>query len=371
MLDSTQQEMFERAISTKEHLFNAGYAGTGKTFVAVEIYNHFKKEGLSIAAITPTNKAAQVLRSRGIQAQTLHSFCYKTRIKRGEGGKIISYEFKHRMDFDDFNESDIPDLIIIDEASMIGEDLYNDIARFDCPQVYFGDPFQLPPVKKQQYFGDVMLPDLELTEIHRTAADNPVLKFAEAVRKLKEPWPEEYGFPIIGMHSPDGMKLLDNPEIQWICWTNKTRNSINKIIRNKKKFTGLLQIGERIMCLDNKKGFYNGGFYTLTKIRFDGDNYWECEVMTEDNKFREVLISKKIFEVAMFGEEKSVRYPKKALNFDYSYCITAHKAQGSEWESIAVVDERWMMARMEPLFSDKWFYTAITRTRDNLYIVRK
>jgi hypothetical protein len=48
---------------------------------------------------------------------------------------------------------------------------------------------------------------------------------------------------------------------------------------------------------------------------------------------------------------------------DYGYVITCHKAQGSEWENVMIMEY--------PTYMDikglRWLYTAITRTSKNLY----
>lgn len=52
---------------------------------------------------------------------------------------------------------------------------------------------------------------------------------------------------------------------------------------------------------------------------------------------------------------------------DFGWCITAHKAQGSEWESVAVLSER--MRWDSPADRNRWLYTAITRAADSLLLL--
>src|SRR5690606_12714869 len=72
-------------------------------------------------------------------------------------------------------------LVIIDECSMVDEQMGKDLESFGVKILVLGDPFQLPPVKGQGYFTDAQ-PDFLLTEIHRQAADNPIIRLATDVR---------------------------------------------------------------------------------------------------------------------------------------------------------------------------------------------
>ena len=56
------------------------------------------------------------------------------------------------------------------------------------------------------------------------------------------------------------------------------------------------------------------------------------------------------------------------FDFAYAYAITTHKAQGSEWDKVLVVEERFPFDKEEHI---KWLYTAITRAKERLVIIRK
>ena len=65
------------------------------------------------------------------------------------------------------------------------------------------------------------------------------------------------------------------------------------------------------------------------------------------------------------------------LEATFAYCLTAHKAQGSEWQDVVVFDQRSLIRKVaenDPRgalspdeFARRWTYTAITRARKNLY----
>ena len=84
--------------------------------------------------------------------------------------------------------------LAIDEASMIDESFASDMLSFEIPLLICGDPGQLPPVKGKAYF--MSDPDFELTEIHRQAADNPILKLAYFLRTGGDYQEESFGIPV-------------------------------------------------------------------------------------------------------------------------------------------------------------------------------
>jgi hypothetical protein len=57
-------------------------------------------------------------------------------------------------------------------------------------------------------------------------------------------------------------------------------------------------------------------------------------------------------------------------DFDYAYCLTAHKAQGSEYDKVAVFDERRSMRHSSHSDRQRWFYTSITRAKEKVLVVR-
>src|SRR5208283_2536336 len=83
-------------------------------------------------------------------------------------------------------------LIIVDECSMVDEELGRDLLSFGRKVLVLGDPAQLPPVKGGGYFTEAE-PDVMLTEVHRQAADNPIIRLSMAIRAGGELAPGAYG----------------------------------------------------------------------------------------------------------------------------------------------------------------------------------
>ncbi len=123
----------------------SGYAGTGKTTVVARLIDHLCEQGVSVFAAAPTHKAAQVLRRfidvPAAPAQTIHSLFGLQLRPDASGGYTLAWDGRTRP----------PDgsVVVVDEASMIGQALWRHIDAADGVQwVFVGDPAQLPPVKE-------------------------------------------------------------------------------------------------------------------------------------------------------------------------------------------------------------------------------
>src|SRR3954471_10950918 len=147
-----------------------GYAGTGKTTLAKHIAENVDDKVLFAAF---TGKAALVMRSKGCHgAATIHSLIYKT---LESGAEVPSFEL-----WDDAPASKAK-LIVIDECSMVDAELGRDLMSFDVPVLVLGDPAQLPPIQGGGFFTEVE-PDVLLTEVHRQAQDDPIVRLSMDIR---------------------------------------------------------------------------------------------------------------------------------------------------------------------------------------------
>src|SRR5256714_10570702 len=151
-----------------------GYAGTGKTTLARHIADGVDGE-VKFAAFT--GKAALVMRNKGCDnASTIHSLIYRA---RESGVEQPSFEL-----WDDAPASKAK-LIVIDECSMVDAELGRDLMSFDCPLLVLGDPAQLPPIQGGGFFTDAE-PAAMLTEVHRQAQDDPIVRMSMDVRERRE-----------------------------------------------------------------------------------------------------------------------------------------------------------------------------------------
>ena len=147
-----------------------GWAGTGKSTLARYLAEGVR--GVKYAAFT--GKAALVMRKKGCRgASTIHSLIY-TLVSEKEG--------EPRFALDPESEAASADLIVIDEVSMVDEALATDLLSFGTKVLVLGDPFQLPPVQGAGFF-TMAEPDIMLTEIHRQARDNPIIRMSVDIRE--------------------------------------------------------------------------------------------------------------------------------------------------------------------------------------------
>ncbi len=337
-----------------------GYAGAGKTTLARHIAENANGE---VAFGAFTGKAAYVMRQKGCtDASTLHSLIYRpTSDEESDEGP----SFTIRRDA----PASKADLIIIDECSMVDEDLGRDLLSFGNPVLVLGDPAQLPPVKGGGFFTEGE-PDFMLSEIHRQAADNPIIRLSMDIR-------EGRGFEDHTQNQNDYLNFLTKRDIsadaildcdQVLVGTNKTRRKFNDRIRELKGHTDLTpEVGEKLVCLRNnkKKGLLNGGLWDVTLKKSPRGNKTRLSVKPEEGgKAVNINVPKDFFTDG--AENIPFAQRRNADEFDYGYALTVHKAQGSQWEHVVLFDESWAFRE----HSQRWLYTAVTRAAEKLTIVR-
>ena len=215
-----------------------GKAGSGKTMLlaavvkaleeaGVEIVSgdyegRKKKERRTLAILAPTNKAASVLRMRGVPATTIHRILYSPvydpefeRVAEWLAGNAerpeiealtdealerakASYELHKSVpgalaaaglrgsDFiTGWKRREHPlDIGLVDEASMLDDRQFDDLRDIFPTLMLFGDPAQLAPVNQSGKMVFDKLPEpavMHLNRIHRQQNDSPILDIAHAL----------------------------------------------------------------------------------------------------------------------------------------------------------------------------------------------
>jgi ATP-dependent exoDNAse (exonuclease V) alpha subunit len=345
-LNSSQPQVFR--------LF--GFAGTGKTTLARHIAENVDGE-VCFAAFT--GKAALVLRSKGCAgAQTIHSLIYRS---RGVDEESPTFTLNRE------SNAAKADLIIIDECSMVDEDLGRDLLSFGTRVLVLGDPAQLPPVKGGGYFTEHM-PDIMLTEVHRQAADNPIIRMSMTIR--------EGGRLSLGDYGESRVIRRDSitPEIvlgadQVLVGMNKTRRLYNARIRDLMGRTSPMPVaGEKLVCLrnDKSKGLLNGGAWIVQELKASKKGLITMRVTPEDDaggKAVKVSVLPEFFD----GREEEAPWDirKHTDEFTYGYALTVHKAQGSQWNDVVLFDEAFAFREHR----DRWLYTGLTRAAERVVVV--
>ena len=374
-----------------------GYAGTGKTSLIKHTVSESLRlvDGESVAFVTPTGKAATVLIKNGVTACTVHRLIYQSIVKEEEievNGKKVKIErltFKRRDSIDKGIK-----LIVLDEASMVSDEMLSDVLSFGVKVILCGDNAQLPPVEGFNTF--LQNPDYSLTHIVRQQEDNPIIHLSKLAREGKFVPYGNYGdkaFVISGRRffGEQRARLLSKAD-QIICGLNSTRIKINDEVRAIRGFKGLLpNHGEKLICTyNNWEQFIDGemrfnlvnGIIGTTIEPFydmdDGIGFTQFKPDFLDEKCPEALpFDIGIFESGKFRYKHGDYFAKFDENgeavgaftlnrFEYGYCISCHKAQGSEFDSAIVFDESYAFRED----SSRWLYTAITRAKEKLIIIR-
>lgn len=397
-------------LNTDDQVFVlSGYAGTGKTFLLKRVVEGLGLEGGKTAVfVAPTGKAASVLVKNGTPAGTIHSLIYMRDdddFEVNEEGEVVR---KERLSFIKKEKIDEKiKLIVIDESSMVDNLILRDLLSFGVKCLFCGDNAQLPPVNGS----NILLenPDYQLTEIVRQEKDNPIIQLAQKARRGEYIPYGNYGDSAMVVSrnflKPEERKRLFCRADQIIVGRNKTRADINAEMR---RYQGIASgqrfpvDGEKLICtlnnwtryLDENKDFYlvNGVIGYCSNVEEQPDNLGKLDFRAEflPNTVRSLPFDGAIFthgfyahgygdlavkladgtfvhesDYAVLRRVKAVA-EETVCRFEFAYAITCHKSQGSEFDFVIVFDESY-------LFGDdraRWLYTAITRAKKKLLIIR-
>ena len=376
--------------SGNRHFLLAGYAGTGKTTIAENIANYAISKGIPVTVSAPTNAAVEVVRNKfsGTDFKTLHSMLYGA-------PDLITGKWE---------DPKVPDntLIIVDEASMIDQDLLDDIVkgakRANSKIVFLGDSYQLEPVGVDPKlfenfdFGDNRT---ELQEVKRI--DNDVLKVATHIRNTKSSKPQ-----ILDINNDDfafterfgselAQDIKEDNDFVVLTTTNRKRVQNNNSIRRTKygkESSNPIVDGETLVAVANntKK---NSQVFTVndpvieqsfTETVYKKEHEFHLVRYTDDTgQTRRVLLAPNLDQASLHGyqliygtqgKSRFHTFPfsesdeggktswKKSIDIaTYGYSLTIHKSQGSQWDNV-YVEIPWMHKDWE---AGRMIYTAITR----------
>jgi len=283
------------------------------------------------------------------------------------------------------DQKHLPDgvkLIVVDEASMVGTDIADDLAAFNLPILAIGDPGQLPPIEGAHGF-DMEHPDVFLTEIHRQAAENPIIHLATLARQGELIKPGTYGDTVRVLRRRDDNATLDmESDAMVLVGTHNKRFAITTAIRNALgiKSTGPIK-DEPILVQRNSREYpalVNGSILNCTKDVGDLENGGVVIELCmqdpeQDSLDYKVRCPQALFEEHHFKKRNSYSGPMKQVysakanleQLDWGHAITVHKAQGSEWDSVVLHDESGVFRGA----GDRWLYTGITRAKNELTLI--
>lgn len=386
----------------KGPLVVAGFAGTGKTTLLKAA-----EEEVALRCLTPTGKAAlRVTEATGLPACTIHRWLYMPMVDPRTGRVTF-----RRREGDDL---DLPAsrVLVVDEASMVGPEVWADLSAaaetHGLTVVLVGDPFQLPPVQPRgaptfSVF-DQSFPAARrvlLRQVMRQALDSPIVAAATALRDgdlapLRD-------LPRISREAIRNHGFKEGVDRVVLCHRNVTRQEINDAIRRARGFDYALRKGEPLLVLRNN---YAAEVYNGEVLPFAGWSFAPTTILVNDrfngtkedlnigatvlNGTAVTLCEEQVLAQAepafipleeaagtvaeehglivasqFDGEQRPIPHVHAALG----YALTAHKAQGSEWNDVLIMYER--SIDLKSTDGQRWFYTALTRAVRNVAVCWK
>jgi exodeoxyribonuclease-5 len=207
-----------------------------------------------------------------------------------------------------------------------------------------------------------------LTEVHRQAADDPIIHMSMAVREGDWLEPGRYGqSEVVRKADLDPARVLAADQV--LVGRNATRRAYNARLRERRGFTDPLPLADdKLVCLRNnrRKGLFNGGLWVIKEkpktrraiigMRLRPD---------EDLNARAVKVSVRPECFTGAIEQLEWEQRKRHDEFDFGYVLTVHKAQGSQWDDVVLFDESFAF----PDSRERWLYTGVTRAAKRLTVV--
>lgn len=381
--------------SGARELVLSGPAGSGKTTLMRTLLADLDGAGRQVVLLAPTGKAAARLRDlTGRDTSTIHRPLYKRVIERPDGG--VEFEGAKAV-------AGGRAVVVCDEASMIGSRLYGDLLTRLPASVQLlcvGDREQLPPVN-DTWGAAFESPTALLTAVHRQAEGSPIIRLATAIRQ-GAPWSQiqpdgvAYSREAATIDQVAGWAALQRAlgvDCTLLTFSNRTRQALNLATRAARGFTDPLHRGDVIVCTRNSHdlGLFNGetrtiadfGYTVLDRVVVDNDS-WDVDL----EPWRDVAAvdwleggSAWLLDDTLDGgpapslwreiQDHAERDQRKRLIMaEYGECLTVHKSQGSQWDTVALVHDRALdgLAGKEPDTYRRLMYTAVTRAAKSLVI---
>ena len=392
ILTKKQEEGLKIAVQrhrdNEKYTVISGYAGSGKSTLVRFIIDALDVEEDRVCYSAFTGKAAEILRKKGNKnVCTLHKLLFE-HIPRAAGGFIR------------VPKTNIPyDIVVVDEVSMAPKTLMDLLFSHNVYVICLGDPGQLPPIDKNEDNMLLNCPHIFLDEIMRQAQESEIIQLTMKIRNGES----------IDYYNGKEVKIipysqLNTGVLRWgdqiLTATNVKRQAINSQMRQLLNYPNHPVDGDKMICLRNywedfsvngdplingTIGVLKNSFQTWREIpRFVKSNIRKFDVLTSDliipdtdDMYDLVDMDQKMILTGekCCGWQLSYKLGKLRLKygdlvpkeFAYAYAITCHKAQGSSWPNVVVLEESFPFDKIEHA---RWLYTACTRAEKKLVLVR-
>ena len=391
-LTKKQQEGLDIAVkryhNREKYTVISGYAGTGKSTLVKFIISALNVNPDRVCYSAFTGKAVEVLKKKGNpNVFTLDKLLY-AHFPKPNGGF-----FRKRKPILDY------DVVVVDEVSMAPKSLIDILFSHHCYVICLGDPFQLPTINKNEDNHLLEHPHVFLDEIMRQAEDSEIIQLSLKIRNGESlDFFNGNNVKILPISALSDSMLLWADQI--LVGTNATRISYNNYIRKLLGRGDAPEDGDKVICLRNywdeinangdalvngTIGYLRNSFKTFVstppylKIPDNKLDVLQADFEVDNEVFTNVDMDNKMI---LTGEKCCDWQTEYKLNrrknkdsksivpkeFTYGYAITCHKAQGSEWDKVLILEEAFPF---DPVEHTRWLYTAITRASDKVVIIRR
>lgn len=328
-----------------------GGAGTGKTTVLRTVLRAYNSLDFNISAIALSGRAAMRLhQSIGFKTSTIAAFLR-----------------------DDAIDNDGKNIVVIDEASMLDlATMYKIVAHIN-PSVrllFVGDYHQLPPIGAGLILADIVkskvIGTTELDIVQRQDAKTGIPSYSHQIKMGKIPTNLNVGN--IHFHEVELAEVANQcvelyrkspDKSQIVAATKKMTSEINqqcqlsinsdaeRLVFDEfgQRYSTDLLLNDPVLFTKNNydAGVQNG---TIGKLISVENTDKHLAIVRLDDNNEEILITRMLLD-----------------SLDAAYCITLHKAQGSQFKRVIVALSKTSM------IDRAWLYTAVTRSEDELHIV--
>lgn len=437
-----------------------GRGGTGKSTVSKLLLALASWLGHGSFQVAPTGKAAEHLtRVSGRPCRTVHSVIYGKPVEEALCGSCMHWTrdlaecgtcpcgskdapVESHLIFQKADQEDpillSGEICLVEEAAMLHKRVGKDLIDGCAPGsiiIGIGDHNQNFPIAEKgedpesTRFFDLSTPTVELTQVHRQAADSEILAWCSAIADEYSNKPKEYERPEGGRGEvkfidKDTPKMRLRTAAKWrakqckdgnpeatalLTYTNPDRTRLNKLVRRYLKRHGTpLALGEFLIGRANQRGkLMNGETATVSRILggwklSTGDTYTYCEFESHGRVFSGGFVLESLgnlewvkwkhrnivknfaiararrdepeFEttedlLAYYEARKAC--PKGLMQVDYGYCITGHASQGSEYTKVVIHlgSGFYGMWYHDEASGRRWLYTAASRAQKWLGVV--
>ena len=394
---SEKQKEAIRAINDNNVTIITGGPGTGKTTIIKSIIEIYKQKKYKIVLCAPTGRAAKrMTETTGEEASTLHRLL--------EIGKVDE-ESLFKKD-NEYQGAPIDgDIIIVDEVSMV--DMFIMSYLLDCiykgtKLILVGDCDQLPSVGPGSVLKDLITSErivtVHLDKIFRQAAKSKIIVNAHRVNngkkfiskedpEMEEDSKQDFFFikennqekvleQVLSLCNGRLKKFGDYDFFESIQVLSPTKKGLlgtkemNKALQEelnphregeaeKNSMGAIFRIGDRIMQIKNNYDMYwekkNEGEVEVGNGVFNGET---GTILNINEKEKNICVK--------FDDDKYVWYEFNDLEqIEHSYCITIHKAQGSEFDVVIMI-----VPQAAPmLLTRNLLYTGLTRAKKLLIVI--